>query len=184
MIVRLIAFLMLCWILGFAWFSIMLPQPLDTALQSSDDIRKTDAIVVLTGEGGRIEHGLEILQQDGAQTMLITGVDRQVKRDELAAQYPDQAEAFACCIDLGFAAVDTRTNALETARWVAKGEFETVRLITSNWHMRRAAFEMERALPQGVVTYRDAVVVNVSLKALFLEYNKYLLRLAGALSGI
>ena len=181
MIVRFIAFLMLCWILGFAWFAILLPQSLDVP---DEDVRETDAIVVLTGEGGRIDHGLEILEQGGAKTMLITGVDRVVKREELAAQYPEQKEAFECCIDLGFAAIDTRTNALETARWVAKGEFETVRLITSHWHMRRAAFEMERAMPAGVVTYRDAVAVNVSLRTLFVEYHKYLLRLAGALSGI
>lgn len=184
MIVRLIAFVMLCWILGFAWFAIMLPLPLESLAAEDAALRKTDAIVVLTGEGGRIERGLEVLEKEGAQTMLITGVDRQVKREELVAQYPGQKAAFDCCIDLGFAAVDTRTNALETARWVAKGEFDSVRLITSNWHMRRAAFEMERAMPGGVTTYRDAVIVNVSLRALFLEYNKYLLRLAGALTGI
>lgn len=181
MIVRFLAFLMLCWILGFAWFAILLPQSLDRA---DGPLQKTDAIVVLTGEAGRIDHGLAILEQGGAKTMLITGVDRVVKREELAAQYPEQEKAFECCIDLGFAAIDTRTNALETARWVAKGDFQTVRLITSNWHMRRAAFEIERAMPAGVVTYRDAVRVDVSLRTLFIEYHKYLLRLAGALTGI
>ena len=57
MIVRFIAVTLLGWMLGFAWFAIFLPQPLDG--------RQTDAIVVLTGGAGRINRGLSLLQ-DGA----------------------------------------------------------------------------------------------------------------------
>ena len=50
MIVRLAALALLSWILGFIWFAMFLPQPLDG--------RPTDAIVVLTGGAGRIDRGL------------------------------------------------------------------------------------------------------------------------------
>jgi putative copper export protein len=43
-IVRILSFTALAWLLGFAWFAILLPQPLDG--------RRSDAIVVLTGGAG------------------------------------------------------------------------------------------------------------------------------------
>lgn len=52
MIVRLFAVSILGWMLGFAWFAIFLPQPLDG--------RQTDAIVVLTGGAGRIDRGIAL----------------------------------------------------------------------------------------------------------------------------
>src|SRR3546814_17460962 len=77
MIRRLFAFVLLCWLLGFAWFSLLLPQPFETH-------RKTDGIVVLTGGAGRIGRGLDLLQAGAAKTMLISGVDRDVRPRELA----------------------------------------------------------------------------------------------------
>src|SRR3546814_10117698 len=65
MIRRLFAFVLLCWLLGFAWFSLLLPQPFETH-------RKTDGIVVLTGGAGRIGRGLDLLQAGAAKTMLIS----------------------------------------------------------------------------------------------------------------
>ena len=84
MITRFAAFIALVWALGFAWFAIFLPQPLDG--------RTTDAIVVLTGSGGRIDRGLELMQAGAAKRMLISGVDRSVRPHELAVQYdvPDK----------------------------------------------------------------------------------------------
>ena len=50
MITRLAAFVTLAWALGFAWFALFLPQPLD-------DRHNTDAIVVLIHQGGRTPMG-------------------------------------------------------------------------------------------------------------------------------
>jgi uncharacterized SAM-binding protein YcdF (DUF218 family) len=49
-----------------------------------------------------------------------------------------------------------------------------VRLVTSDWHMRRSALELERALPEDVAIVRDAVPTEPSLRILFLEYHKLL----------
>ena len=69
--------------------------------------------------------------------MLITGVAPEVREGDLA---PNMAcrPVFACCIDLGDEAVDTRSNARETAAWVRATAIQTVRLVTSDWHMPRA----------------------------------------------
>src|SRR3546814_6810644 len=119
-----------------------------------------------------------------AKTMLISGVDRDVRPRELAVAYNAPEKLFDCCITLGHEAIDTRSNAIETAHWIEKRGYRTVRLITTDWHMRRARFELNQALPQGVAIHIDAVRSRPSLGMLFKEYNKYLLRRAAALAGI
>ncbi|MFN3620166.1 YdcF family protein [Sphingorhabdus sp.] len=176
MIRRSIAFILLIWMLGFAWFALLLPQPAP--------ITQTDAVVVLTGGPNRIDRGLEILESGKSKKMLISGVDRDVKPRELAAQYPGSATYFECCIALGFQSVDTRSNALETAAWVKRNKVRSLRLVTNDWHMRRARFELDRALPNSVAVTSDAVSTQPSLGALFKEYNKYWLRAVASLLGL
>lgn len=176
MIRRILSFILLAWVLGFAFFALLLPQPAA--------LTETDAVVVLTGGANRIDRGLEILRAGKSQKMLISGVDRDVKPPELAAQYPGSAKYFDCCIDLGFASVDTRSNAMETARWAARNKVKTLRLVTHDWHMRRARFELDRALPSTITVTNDAVATQPSLRALFKEYNKYWLRAVAAMVGI
>jgi uncharacterized SAM-binding protein YcdF (DUF218 family) len=176
-IVRFLALTLLAWMLGFAWFAIFLPQPLDG--------RPTDAIVVLTGGAGRIDRGIALLQNGAAKRMLISGVDRSVRPVELAVEYKTPERLFGCCITLGREAIDTRSNGLETARWLERRDYKTVRLITTDWHMRRAALELRQALPDAKVTIvYDAVPSRPSLTILAREYNKYLLRRIAALIGI
>ena len=176
MIQRSIAFILLVWMLGFAWFALLLPQPAMLA--------PTDAVVVLTGGANRIDRGLEILKADKSRKMLISGVDRDVKPRELAAQYPGSAKYFKCCIELGFQSVDTRSNAFETAAWAKRNKVTTLRLVTHDWHMRRARFELDRALPNNITVTNDAVATHPSLRALFKEYNKYWLRAVASLLGL
>jgi len=175
-IVRLLAVSLLGWMLGVIWFAGLLPQPLDS--------RPTDAIVVLTGGAGRIDRGIALLEADTAKRMLISGVDRSVRPGELAAEYDTPEALFACCITLGREAIDTRSNAIETARWLERRDYKTVRLITTDWHMRRAALELRQALPERVAIVYDAVPSRPSLTILVREYNKYLLRRGAALLGI
>ena len=51
-----------------------------------------------------------------------------------------------------------------------------MRLITSDWHMRRARYEFSKALGGKYILSTDAVPTEPSLFTLFGEYNKYLLR--------
>jgi uncharacterized SAM-binding protein YcdF (DUF218 family) len=168
MIKRIIALILLAWILGFIWFALLLPRPAAPS--------RTDAIVVLTGGPGRIDRGLNMLQRKMAGRMLISGVDRDVKPGELAAEYQVAEGVFACCIALGFEAVDTRSNAQEVARWVARRKYQSIRLITTDWHMRRARAELRRSLKPDVVIISDAVRSHPSFATLWIEYHKFVLR--------
>ena len=176
MISRILSFFALLYVLGYALFAVMLPRPADD--------RQTDAIVVLTGGANRIERGLDLLQRGRAKRLLVSGVDRTVRPVDLAARYPGREALFKCCIDLGRESVDTRSNAEEVARWMDKRKFHSIRLVTTDWHMPRARFELSRQLGGKAEVIGDAVESNPSFRQLFTEYNKYLLRRAAVLVGI
>ena len=176
MIVRFFAFLALIWALGFAAFMLLLPRPLAD--------HPTDAIVVPTGAAGRIDRGLALLQQHDARRLLITGVAPGVRPIDLALEYHVSPALFACCIDLGRQAVDTRSNAEETARWVRRHHYHSIRLVTSDWHMARARMELANALDPGVTIVDDGVKGEPDLRLLVAEYNKLLLRRVALWLGI
>jgi uncharacterized SAM-binding protein YcdF (DUF218 family) len=175
MIRRFLSLLVLVWLLGFVWFAVALPRPHEGG--------RSDAVLVLTGGGGRIERGLETLHRGWAGRMLVSGVDREVRPREFAAEYKVPSRVMACCVTLGFQSVDTRSNAREAARWIAAHRFRSVRLVTTDWHMRRAALELGRMLPREVALIRDPVPSQPSLRTLFLEYNKLLARSLQQLVG-
>lgn len=161
---RILALPLIAWALGFIWFAVALPQP---APQS-----RTDAIVVPTGSGGRIERGLEMLQAGAARQMLVTGVDASVRPGEFVAEYAVPQRVMDCCVTLGFSALDTRGNARETAQWLDERDYTSLRLVTADWHMRRAAAELQDQLPDNISVLRDAVRSQPSLGTLFVEYHK------------
>jgi uncharacterized SAM-binding protein YcdF (DUF218 family) len=163
---RLISLVLIVWALGFVGFAATLPQP--------EPGSQNDAIVVPTGSGGRIERGLAMLEQGFAREMLVSGVDPLVKPREFTAEYNVPDRLMDCCITLGFSALDTRGNARETAQWMEARRFTSLRLVTADWHMRRAALELASQLPDGTTITRDAVRSNVSLWTLFLEYHKFM----------
>ena len=176
MISRTLSAFALIYLLGYALFAVLLPRPADD--------RQTDAIVVLTGGAKRIERGLDLLEAKRARRMLVSGVARTVRPEELAAEYRKDDALFRCCIDLGREAVDTRSNAEEVSGWLARHKFSSVRLVTTDWHMPRARFELSRRLGRDIEVVGDAVESNPSFTQLFLEYNKYLLRRAAVLVGM
>jgi uncharacterized SAM-binding protein YcdF (DUF218 family) len=173
---RLLALALILWALGFAWFALLLPQP------HGDE--HTDAIVVLTGSAGRIDRGLALLRREQSEQMLVSGVDQDVRRSEFATAYGVPKRLMDCCVTLGREAIDTRSNAVETSRWLARRNYKSVRIITADWHMRRARYELSRQVEEPVRIVPDAVRSNPSLTVLMREYHKYLLRRAAGLIGI
>lgn len=164
MIWRTVLLVLVSWVIGFMWFAVSLPQPLAD--------KTTDAVIVPTGGAGRIAHGLEILEARQARLMLVTGVDPDVKPAEFAAEFDVSMQQMQCCVVLGYIAEDTRGNAQETADWVATNKIKSLRLVTSDWHMRRAAGELRSKLPTNIAVVEDAVQTQPTLFTLFLEYNK------------
>ncbi len=172
---RLVALPVLAWMLGLLWFSLTLPGAAPLAL-------KSDGVVVLTGGVGRFQRGLKVVESGSARRMLISGVGRTTTRRQLAAAYRIATRRLKTT-DLGYEAIDTRSNAEETARWVAANRFSSIRLVTSAGHMRRARLELARVLPAGIAVLPDAVPSEPKAPSLAFEYTKWLVRRGALLLG-
>ena len=176
MLRRFLSLIVLCWVLGFIAFAVSLPKPVDgpTGKAGPAAAAPGSAVIVLTGGEGRIARGLDALRRGWAAQMLVSGVDPEVRPGEFSANYHVDKALMQCCITLGTESVDTRSNAQESRLWVRDRHITSLRLVTSDWHMRRAAWELRRVLPAGVVVIEDAVPTRPSLDILVVEYCKLL----------
>ena len=168
MLRRILSLILLAWVLGFIAFAVLLARPAGNV--------HSQAVVVLTGGAGRVDRGLEVLRQGWAPQLFVSGVDRDVKPGEFAAQFKVSPQQMACCVTLGFAATDTESNAREIAQWMHQHGITQIRLVTSDWHMRRAVLELRSAVPAGLTIIEDAVPTKPTMRILFLEYHKLIAR--------
>ena len=178
MIIRAGSLVLLLYALGFILFTVTLGKP------APKDAPPTDAAVVITGGSGRIEHGIKVLQAGRAKRLLVAGADPVVTKRDLIRRLGGNSRLVNCCVDLGSESVDTRSNAEEASRWLAKRGYRSFRLITSNWHMRRARYDFREELGDKYEVVPDAVRAEPHFKTLFGEYNKYVLRRLAVLLDI
>ena len=170
MITRAVALFALIYALGFILFAFTLGKP------APADAAATDAAIVLTGGPGRIEHAIDVLRDGKAKRLLVAGADPSVTKADIARRVGGSRKLLQCCVDLGSESVDTRSNAEEAARWLSRRHFRSVRLITSDWHMRRAQYEFHKVLGGRYRLVTDAVRSEPRFLTLFGEYNKFILR--------
>ena len=172
MIVRFGSLLILLYAIGFVLFAVSLGKP------AQADVPKTDAVVVITGGSGLLAHGMKALEARKARRLLIAGADPSVTKPDLVRLLDGKRRLVRCCVDLGSESVDTRSNAEEAQRWLKQHRFQSLRLVTSDWHMRRARYDFRKVLGDGYDVIPDAVRTEPSFTTLFAEYNKYVLRRA------
>ena len=170
MIFRALSLVVLAYAIGFVLFAVSLGRP------APADASRTDAAVVITGGVGRIEQGMAALKARKVGRMLVAGADPAVTKSDLVKRLGGQRRLVSCCVDLGSESVDTRSNAEEARRWLEKNRYDSIRLITSDWHMRRARYEFRRVLGDDFAVVTDAVRSEPSFLTLFGEYNKFVLR--------
>jgi len=167
---------------GFVWFVSNIASEevtLDT---------RADGIVALTGAAARIPDAIELLATNRGKRLLITGVHRATSSKEIARLTPLYTKYFTCCIDLDRTALNTLGNALETRRWAREHNFNSLIVVTSNWHMPRAMAELEHQLPDVTLTPYPVISEKVksepwwssvdTARFLFAEYLKYILAIA------
>ncbi len=176
MIWRIISAIAVIWALGFVAFAVTLPQPLEA--------EASDVVIVPTGGAGRIARGLEILERGYAKELFVSGVDPEVRASEFAEEFEVNSAVMECCVTLGYAAVDTHSNAQEAADWLDEHGFSSVRLVTSDWHMHRAYAEFRSILPDDIAIIQDATSASPSLSTLFLEYHKFLASRVAHFAGL
>ena len=166
---------------GFLWFAF------NISTDEPQVDRKADGIVVLTGAASRIPDAIELLAAERGKRLLITGVHRATSTKEVARLTPLYSKFFTCCIDLDRSALNTFGNALETRRWAREHNFNSLIVVTSNWHMPRAMAELSHQLPDTALIAYPVSSEKVrnepwwssleTARFLFAEYLKYLFAL-------
>jgi len=174
--------LLMLWLAGFGWF---LYQGLSAAEAQTPE---TDAIVVLTGGRFRLESGIGLLAAHRARKLFISGVNQHVDRAALLRTVGPLPEWAACCIVLGHEADNTYGNARETAEWMRREGYRSLRLVTSWYHIPRSRLEFERVMPEITVVlhpvypeHPETEDWHARLETASLvvrEYSKYLVALA------
>jgi uncharacterized SAM-binding protein YcdF (DUF218 family) len=168
---------------GFGWFANHVSH-----LVTPSEPEKADAIIVLTGGQSRLDAGMTLLESGKGERLLISGVHPAASRRQIQKATGGDKKLFACCVDLDRTALDTIGNAEESAKWVRNHAYESVILVTNNYHMPRSLLEMGRLMGKARLEPYPVVNSNLdngewltkpeALRVLFTEYNKYLLSLA------
>lgn len=112
-------------------------------LETPTNLPKADGIVVWTGPGGGRLKMAGALMEDGlGERLLISGVNTSLTEDRVAQLTGLSDETTQCCMDVDYAALDTRGNARETAAWAEALGYDHIILVTSSYHMPRARVEI------------------------------------------
>jgi uncharacterized SAM-binding protein YcdF (DUF218 family) len=146
---------------------------------------KAEGIVVLTGGSSRVADALDLLANGFGKRLLISGVHPTNGIGNIQRSLPDNDQRLlACCVDLDRSATDTRSNAVETRRWVRKQGFHSLIVVTSNYHMPRALVELSHELPDVELIpfsvigerWRDEAwwTSGTTLRLLLSEYVKFI----------
>ena len=184
-----IAIIVLIWLVGLFAFAERV-----RGFTPAAEPARADAIVALTGPSAeRVNAAIRLLEQDKGRRVLISGVNREVRRQELRALTPGSNRLFNCCVDLGFEAEDTVGNAQEIAAWADAKGYDSLIVVTSDYHMPRALTEIRAASPELELTPYAVETPSlddsrwwraaVTARRMTLEYMKYLAALARALVG-
>jgi uncharacterized SAM-binding protein YcdF (DUF218 family) len=150
--------------------------------------RPADGIVVLTGANPqvRISAGVDLLAANYGRRVLVSGVNRELTREDMRNVTGAVKRLYDCCVDLGFSALDTVGNARETDDWARAMRFRSLIVVTADFHMPRAMLELAAVLRPEGVRLQAYPVQTPALNArrwwrspaqtrlLVIEYSKYL----------
>ncbi len=132
------------WGAGLFHFANTIPE------QVADGKTATDAIVVLTGGSERLRTGLDLLDGRLAEHLFVSGVYRGLDVQRLLAVAKRSAGDLGDKIGIGNA-VNTAENAAETAAWMRREGYKSLRLVTAAYHMPRSLLEFQDFAPDLAV---------------------------------
>jgi uncharacterized SAM-binding protein YcdF (DUF218 family) len=175
--------LALIWTAGLFAFTTRVQQSTPAPLP-----QPADGIVALTGANSnqRISAAVNLLERDLGQRVLVSGVNREASREDIRTVSRAVRRLYDCCVDLGFTAADTVGNARETAEWAGAMRYDSLIVVTADYHMPRAMLELRAVLREPDYTLQAYPVPTRALKSsrwwqspaaarlMVVEYSKYL----------
>ncbi|MDA1136534.1 MAG: YdcF family protein [Proteobacteria bacterium] len=156
-------------------------------------IKEAANFVILTGGSNRIKEGLKLIKGFSKLELmnidiLISGTGKGFTKSNISELLlkNDLLNMFIeCCLELDSKSKNTRSNALETLKWVNKNSIKQLILITSNYHMPRAFLEFKNKMPNlKIIKYpitpekhniNNWIYSYETFSLIFLEYCKFLI---------
>lgn len=173
---------------GFLWFadSVATMRPPEGA--------RADAIIVLTGGYQRIDQAVGLLRDKVGKRLLISGVNPSTTRAQIRKMTQSSPDLFACCVDMGYKAIDTIGNANEAAGWIRDKGYSSIVVVTNNYHMHRSLHELRSASPDTEFIAYPVINSDLSrtnwfanpdvLRTMMYEYAKFVVAALRDLTGI
>jgi uncharacterized SAM-binding protein YcdF (DUF218 family) len=145
---------------------------------------RADGIVVLTGGEHRLSEAVRLLAEGRGKRLLISGANPIASRADLLRKSGLSTGIFKCCVDIGYAAHDTKSNADETKAWADNWGFVKLLIVTSTYHMPRSLTELGSVMPDVVLVPYPVISRNFrnerwwlhpgTARLLLSEYLKFL----------
>jgi uncharacterized SAM-binding protein YcdF (DUF218 family) len=142
---------------------------------------KADAIVVLAGGKGRVDEGVRLYRERKAAHLYLIGVDPSVRKSDFYRPQPGEPSIDG--VTLEKVSRNTLENAIFGRDIIMRQEVRSILLITSRYHMKRAAILFRNALPKDLAIYPYPVDTRNlretwwnhggSFRLLFTEFYKY-----------
>jgi uncharacterized SAM-binding protein YcdF (DUF218 family) len=142
---------------------------------------RTDAIVVLAGGRGRVDEGIRLYREGEGRLLFLIGVDPSVRKGDLFRERPGQRSGESVYLEK--VSTNTLENALYARELMVRHRVRSITLITSRYHMKRAALIFRNLLPPAIAIYPHPVdTANLkvqwwshegSLRLLLSEFYKY-----------
>ena len=146
-------------------------------------MKKTDAIVVLTGGRNRISEAFKLYNSEMAEFLIISGVDNNVTLEQLQKQNRIVLTKDDSHIIIGKEATNTYQNAVEVSDAIRRNNIHSVRLVTSYYHIPRSREEILAHHPDLEVVEHPVFSKHISakwwkkwnsFKLVAAEFNKFL----------
>ena len=158
--------------------------------------KRASNIVILTGGSNRIRDGLKIIKnlENSAiinTKLLISGTGKGFTISNVKKLLPKSKSLnifLKCCVELDSKSQNTHSNAIETLKWAKRNNIKAIILITSNYHMPRAALEFKALMPNfeiitHPITPKKHDISNwmyefKTFSLIFIEYSKFLIAIS------
>ncbi len=117
-----------------------------------------DCAIVLTGSGGRVQKGIDLLSQKRVRKLIISGVYKHSNYKQIFPQWPFYPEVSTKDIILEKRSLTTYGNARQSQPLAQALQCKDVILVTSNIHMPRAKKIFTKNFPENMPIYPYAIV--------------------------
>lgn len=127
----------IAWLAMFATYVISIPNPYhDSQIAALSD---ADAIIVFTGDNGRIKEGMRLYRRlDYHPRILLSGVGRYVNKNRIVTLYKQYLkDSDLSRLELDDLALSTKDNIYRSLDWAVQKKYKKIIFVSSHYHFPR-----------------------------------------------